>query len=479
MRKRFILMLLAGVLTLGGSAQGFSYRYWFDNDASTLKTGTVATNTGSLSVPISMLDEGRIHAMHLQVRQSSGPWSSVLTRYFFRVPAAPLSAMSARYWFDNDVKTMHTTNVVNNSLEVDTKGLGGGIHALHYQALAADGTASPVLTAYLVLPSKPSEIASARYWFDNDASTMHLIGRPDASVSIDLDGLDAGLHAIHLQTTAIDGSVSIPYTRYFILKEKNDERMLLRTWFDDNVADALIQTIEADDDVEISTSELRRGLHTIHAQLLNMKEEVLVTDTLRFEVVRYKTIRLTTNADTYCADDDLDFSSVEGLRAYIIAGFNRQNYEVTALRISDAPAYEGLYIEGEPGEYRVLCKDSHTEYANLLRGTVETTMVQPLESGGYMNYVLDTDSGQPTFRPLFEATAIGPQKAWLHVFMPADHQRPLRIIRADEADAISTVSRQPEPDAVYSLSGRKLSTSSPGSLKKGVYIVNGKKMVIN
>ena len=409
MLRRIISALLL-CLALTVTAQQTSYRYWIDNDASTLRQGKAAQEAFSLDADLGSLAAG-VHALHLQLSRDGQGWSAPMTRYFF------------------------------------------------------------------VAASRPRP-ASCCYWFDNDITTIHQLTGFEPTINVDLKEQRAGLHALHFMTESAEGGPSVVYTRYFYLKDDPADELTLTAWFDNDAASA--QTFPyTGDDVEVSTEQLQRGWHLVTAQLQNQRGDVLATDTLRFEVVRYKTIRLTTNADTYCADDDLDFSSVDGLRAYIIAGFNRQSYEVTALRISDAPAYEGLYIEGEPGEYLVPCKDSHTEYANLLRGTVETTMVQPLESGGYMNYVLDTDSGQPTFRPLFEATAIGPQKAWLHVFMPADHQRPLRIIRADEADAISSVSRQPEPDAVYTLSGRKLSTSSTSSLSKGVYIVNGKKMVIN
>ena len=408
MLKTFLsALLLSAAMT--AAAQQTAYRYWTDNDASTLRQGRAAEGPFSVGADLGRLSPG-VHALHLQVSRDGHAWSAPLTRYF--CVAAP----------------------------------------------------QPQPTA-------------CRYWFDNDVSTLHNLTGLEPTVSVDLRGLKAGLHALHFQTVTDGIGPSAVLTRYFYLKDDPADELTLTAWFDADRSQTQAFTYTGDD-ITLTTDQLRRGLHTVTAELRNSQGDLLAADSLEFEVVRYKTIRLTGFATTYCADDDLDFTSVEGLRAYIIAGFNRHSYEVTALRINDAPAFEGLYIEGEPGDYRVRCSDSYSVYANLLRGTTESLLVRPVEEG-YVNYVLSPDADTATFVPLTRPTYVEPSTAWLHLPAPADRSRPLRIVYGDEPDAIRSVTSPDAPAAVYTLSGRRLPSPSRGAMPKGVYIVDGKKVVVD
>lgn len=539
--RRIVLLCLLLIAFIAARGQTITYRYWVDNDVSTQKTGSSSSKETQFDVSLNTLAAG-LHSLHLQVRKGNGAWSSVMTRYFVKasIPSQASSArywfdnddktvytsetvsgvvnvelkglrsglhalhyqmimsdgsasvvytayfyiqgdadkpVSARYWFDNDDKTVYTTEMVSGVVNVETNGLQSGLHALHYQVLRESGSVSTIYTAYFCIQGGLDKPVTARYWFDNDERTLHELSDANGSFVLDLDGLHVGLHAIHYQSFTQTGMASSTYTRYFYLTQEPNERLTVRTWFDDGMEDAMTFDYN-DEEIELSTESLRRGWHTVTAQLLNQQGDVLAEDSLRFEIIRYKTIRLVTGFDTYCSDDDLDFNSVEGLKAYIIAGFNRKSYEVMALRVTDVPANEGLFIEGIPGEYKVRCEDSHSVYANLLCGVTETVVLKP-QVGNYLNYVLTENNGEPLFAPLSESIMFGPEKAYLHLPSPEEKSRPLRIVFEDDTDGIKDINdgmQNMEDAPSYDLQGRRIN-SDARFMNKGIYIINGKKIV--
>ena len=60
---------------------GQPYRYWFDDDETTMQTGTLTSNVLELETITEQLPSG-IHYFHLQVCDDQGNWSSVLSREF-------------------------------------------------------------------------------------------------------------------------------------------------------------------------------------------------------------------------------------------------------------------------------------------------------------------------------------------------------------------------------------------------------------
>ena len=94
-----------------------------------------------------------------------------------------------------------------------------------------------------------------------------------------------------------------------------------------------------------------------------------------------------TGMATYCSTSDLDFSDVEGLKAYIGAGFNRTTGKLTMLEVTDVPAGTGLIVKGNAGTYEVPVKASASVYANLLEGVTTATNISKT-ADGYTNYIL-------------------------------------------------------------------------------------------
>ena len=93
---------------------------------------------------------------------------------------------------------------------------------------------------------------------------------------------------------------------------------------------------------------------------------------------------------TYCFDQDLDFSGVSGIEAYVVCGFNPGNGQALMMRIMDVPAGTGLFVKtatGKAGEFTVPTKKSYSYCLNMFKPVFAATTVPTMEDD-YTNYVL-------------------------------------------------------------------------------------------
>ncbi len=207
-----------------------------------------------------------------------------------------------------------------------------------------------------------------------------------------------------------------------------------------------------------------------------------------FRLVKFPTQQVIDIAEdkvlTYSNFLPLDFSEVEGLKAYIASGFNPTTGSLLLTPATEVPAGEGLLLKGATGSYTVPCKDTNMFYANLLKGVAETTDIQPAEDN-YTNYILDDGSYGIGFYPLSTASRVVKGQAYLQlptsVVLPAE-ARMVKLEFLDDSESegkttgIATVNSEQLTvnSDIYDLQGRRV---NPSSLRKGLYIVDGKKVV--
>ncbi len=183
---------------------------------------------------------------------------------------------------------------------------------------------------------------------------------------------------------------------------------------------------------------------------------------------------------TYSDSRDLDFTDVEGLKAYIASGFNPETSEQTLTRVRKVPAGEGLLVKGAAGSYQVPYKKVSAFYANLLKGVPVATVVNPTD-GIYTNFILANDEVKGVgFYPLSKSGTIGPNKAYLQIptaALPAG-ARVIRMVFEDEEDVtgisatLNDKSKMKNDKAVYDLQGRRVAKPV-----RGLYIKGGKKFI--
>ena len=183
---------------------------------------------------------------------------------------------------------------------------------------------------------------------------------------------------------------------------------------------------------------------------------------------------------TYCSPYALDFSNVEGLKAYSAIGYKPSTQVVTLARVMTTGTGQGVFIKGEPGEYTVPVIDNFDEYTlNMLVGTLEQTTVNSTD-GAMSNYKFTIAEGDeaPMFYPFEDNTTFSAGKAYLQIptaWLPATAQKSVSI-RFDEGettDIDELKGESGEGKTIYDLQGRMV--ENPTS---GIYIVNGKKVFI-
>ena len=187
---------------------------------------------------------------------------------------------------------------------------------------------------------------------------------------------------------------------------------------------------------------------------------------------------------TYCSEYALDFSEVEGIKAYSAIGFNSNTQVVTLARVMTTMAGSGVFLKGEPGSYAVpIIEDCHDHTLNLLVGTLVQTVVDST-ADGYSNFkfTIAESSDVPMFYPFMDNTVFSGGKAYLQIptaWLPKAAQKTVGV-RFDngETTGVDEVfdeanGESEEVKTVYDLQGREVENPS-----RGLYIVNGKKRFV-
>ena len=464
------------LLALMSSARGqtaYSYRYWYDNDLSTLQEGTANGET-TIEIDIGTLEKGTVHTFHLQGKDARNKWGCVRTQYFFIREESCIESMTARYWYDNDDATVKMASTIHGLIELDIAGLDVGLHTLHYQTFNSEGKASPTRTQYFYIKNESdTQSATARYWFDNDEKTKKTTSTVNGTIDLDAEGLAVGLHTVHYQTFNAKGEVSPVRTQYFYKKEELQlSSLTCRLWIDEEEDKAM--SFGLMDDIEIVADDLTAGIHELHVVILNANGQQLAEGTTTFEVDAERTVTITLKAPiaTFSSEKGLDFFGVTGFRAYTATGFHRYTGDVLMSRVEEAPAGEGLLLVGEPGTYEVTIRKSYNYYSNLLVGTPQATILART-ADGYDNYMLSFRDGEAGFFLAEDGSTVAAGKAYLRI--PSDQvagaQR-LRMVFDDNPDTVDSPIGETEEGEIYNLAGQRLN-----KLQKGINIKNGKKIL--
>lgn len=166
----------------------------------------------------------------------------------------------------------------------------------------------------------------------------------------------------------------------------------------------------------------------------------------------------------------LDFSNVAGLTAYTAT---LQGNTVRLTAVETVPANTGVVLKGTPSSYAVpVLTGSETERGDLAGSAVETTDYNAIV--GYDLYILIiNDEGDAQFM-LATTGSVAPGKAYLPVAEGVS-VKVLNVTFGDEPTGIASVedAECTKYNAVFNLAGQRVSQPT-----RGIYIMNGKKVVI-
>ena len=163
----------------------------------------------------------------------------------------------------------------------------------------------------------------------------------------------------------------------------------------------------------------------------------------------------------------LDFSGVAGLTAYTAA---KEGDVVRLTKVDNVPANTGVVLEGTAGTYSIPAIATSSTAKGELTGNATEATAWNAESG-YSYYVLASTGSGVEFRPV-ETGKIAAGKAFLKV-ASGGTVHAFNVVFGDET-GISEVVRDGEKEsAIFDLSGRRVAKPA-----KGLYIVNGKKILV-
>ena len=184
-------------------------------------------------------------------------------------------------------------------------------------------------------------------------------------------------------------------------------------------------------------------------------ETVQVTITSEAEVATY----------CNCGGKALDFSSVEGLTAYIVSSIEGGIINLQAVK--KIPAGTGVVVAGEPKTYNVpVIASADPVVGNKLIGVTSDAY---LEEG---DYVLAYRSDVRGFFPVEDGLKIPAGKAYLHIG-GSDARSFLPLNNETTGIGALLMNNEKVKKEIFSLSGQRVSQP-----KKGLYIIGGRKVVV-
>ena len=425
--NRVRYLLFVGAMFVGMAAWGQNSvterEYWFDYDVANAKT--LAQNGDRIDV--SALSPGA-HTFSMRVKDSGGLWSNAITQ-FFVIPFTEDDIVSGKniteqmFWFDYDIANAKTLN--KNVDRIDVSALSPGAHTFTLYVKDSGGLWSSAVTQFFVLPRAEdlvidqASIVRYMYWFDNDV-TNYLVADADGAtgiIPVDVSGLTTGAHTIYWRVGDSKGAWS------------------------DRIYSSLFRYTMPD-----------AGMGTFSNNAPLMLPSGLMA--------QYTTTEMT---------------QTSGGRLYVKA---------TDLGGSVLPAETGVLLKGESGKTFTLVATAETGPTindNTLVAITEATTVMPSD-GESTNFAFDDGSFYKIDDT--EGVQIAAHQAYLQLSTSLVSNYDLgsgitTIWVYDIATGIDEVLHQDKVQVTseewYTIDGRKLSGKP---MKKGIYIINGRKLVV-
>ena len=206
----------------------------------------------------------------------------------------------------------------------------------------------------------------------------------------------------------------------------------------------------------------------------------------QYDIKGLLSVKLTMNSIgimTYSGVNSLDFTNVSGLSAYVALSDADGNGNITLTRTYKPAGLTGMVLCGEPSTSYIVptVKDKDPDYYqnnNLLRHVIVATEIDKTD-GIFTNYILAKKNGNVGFYPLSGKGTLKPYSAYLQ--LPTKSGSRGLVLNFGDDDTQTTgivhteITESTEmADAIYDLQGRRIEKP-----KKGLYIVNGKKVLVH
>lgn len=178
---------------------------------------------------------------------------------------------------------------------------------------------------------------------------------------------------------------------------------------------------------------------------------------------------------TLTSDKILNFDGVSGLTAKVVSDYNTSTKSVTTTQVTEVPAETPLLLNGAEGVYNVPVLASTS--ASISTNYLERGSGAAVDAGsGVTRYVLSVNGGNAEFQKIGTThPVISTEKAYLEI-PEVVSARELTIDFNQDVTAINnlTPSISKGEGAFFNLAGQRVAQPT-----KGLYIVNGKKVILH
>ena len=192
--------------------------------------------------------------------------------------------------------------------------------------------------------------------------------------------------------------------------------------------------------------------------------------TYKFPVTKINTIISVLNWSTFVSDYPLDFTGSE-VKAYVVTGASGS--AITKTAVTTVAANTPLLLNAPEGTYTIPVATTGTNYSTtnkLVAG--EGKAVAYDDNSGY-NYVLSIDKGKAMFMQIVDGTPATIPVGKAYLALDAAPAPGLNLFDDEETTGVNEVKTQKIAGEYFNLAGQRV-----GNPTKGLYIVNGKKVVI-
>ena len=212
--RKYILFALFLCLHWVAWGQAYEYRYWFDTDERTARTGTFDSGKLAMNVDVSHLDAA-FHTLYLQVKDDKGIWSVPIVRHFMR-DYSPASVM--QYWLDDETEWT-ALPLQQGHFDLDMTETTDGFHCLRLQLCNQEEEYSVPYTRYFI---KMPQIEGITFmnclgFVDNELFKNESVSTENGFLdwTFDVGSLPIGLHTLHVQVITPSGAATSLAERFF------------------------------------------------------------------------------------------------------------------------------------------------------------------------------------------------------------------------------------------------------------------------
>ncbi len=475
-----------------GDKEIVKHQYWIDGKLEAQVTQ---------GDPIRLIDieglKSGLHSLTVRVQDNTGVWSSQVAKYFIKpyteISVGDKEIVKHQYWIDGKLEAQVTQG--DPIRLIDIEGLKSGLHSLTVRVQDNTGVWSSQVAKYFIKPYteisvEDKEIVQHQYWIDGNVDAIVTLNQKDPIDVIDIEGLKQGLHSLTVRVKDNTGVWSSQVAKYFIVKgdETVEEATITRYmyWFDDETDGFKTGPLtSAAGTMDIDISDVEAGTHTLWWRCGDSKGAWSEARSVTFESRSFYDYTVPeSGVGTFSADVNLELP--DGLQAHFCT-YLKEVDEGLAIKIISIDgnvisANTGMLMSGTGGEtYRLkyTAEPGATNESNKLVAVVESEHI-PATNGLYTNFMM---KGGRFVKILEEDES---------VMMPA-HRAYLPLLTAEVAnanvigiiwdddtvtglDGVAADDNRTNPNldgTIYNLQGQKVDHPT-----RGIYIINGKKVVI-